>query len=424
MALRKSASTTLSSTFTRGLKWFRTATRRNAPEPESHPTLSLFPELNLAKQTSVIFSILATIEPSLNVDSNTMVLDYLMILTELLATSACDLSRFQHLEVQDIRPYFPDKTFTCSEAGCDPVVWPLPACFTHTEATMGYASVNKFVAYFPHRLRDAATSVREGETFVIVLVGQGAMHQDLFFLCVTSTGRSNRKEEVRISKTELEYAVKDCKGRIVVVANPCYSDALQSPLWILCCAGKALIQLRSEHIADAPTIRAQLDVLAPGYADLDDSFYWSEGRDCELCRHYLIDPSSVADDTARALVLRLRSRNAQAVAMQCVANKLGWVANMQTVPYFALRLGKMVGAAEAFRELCERVDIHEIYEELRDSFVGLGLPWDRASLLWLAKQWVEAGRVEVAGEDWKHAIVSGVEDAKGLVLVPGRDEVT
>nr|GAT54827.1 predicted protein [Mycena chlorophos] len=352
-----------------------------------------------------------------------MVLDYLMILTKLLAPSACDLSRFQHLEVQDIRPYFPDKTFTFSEASCDRLVWPLPASFTDPKATMGYASVNNFVADFPHRLRDAAMSVREHETFVIVLVGQGVVHEDLFFLCVTSTGRSGRKEEARISKTEFEYAVKDCKGRIVLVANPCYSDALRSPLWTLRCAGAALIQLRSEHIADAPTIRAQLDVLAPGYADLDNSFYWSEGRDCELCRHYLIDPSSVADDTARALVIRLRSRNAQAVAMQCVAKKLGWVANVQTVPYFALRLGKMVGAAEAFRKLSERVDIHEIYEELRDSY-GLGLPWDRASLLWLAERWVEADRVEVDGADWKHAIVSGVEDSKGMVLAPGRDEVT
>ncbi|KAF9042544.1 hypothetical protein BDZ89DRAFT_1059760 [Hymenopellis radicata] len=164
-------------------------------------------------------------------DAGCMVVDLLLLLTLLSSQSQFDPTRFRHFGIQDLLPHFPDGKFVFSEAASDPLRWPVPACL-YRQHHKDEASAYYFAAECTFVVAAAASTVKKGEKFILILIGHGALtRNNRFCLCISTTG--GRDMEAFVTKEQLEMAVKGCRGEVLVLCNSCHAWALESPRWHL-----------------------------------------------------------------------------------------------------------------------------------------------------------------------------------------------
>ena len=73
------------------------------------------------------------------------------------------------------------------------------------------------------------------DTLYIVLVGHGSsVGGKSFFLVQFNVAEVT----VKISRSELEEALKSCQARVIVTSTACYAGGFKSPLWTLFCAAE------------------------------------------------------------------------------------------------------------------------------------------------------------------------------------------
>ncbi|KAJ7703162.1 hypothetical protein B0H17DRAFT_1127476 [Mycena rosella] len=161
-------------------------------------------------------------------------------------------------------------------------------------------------------------------------------------------------------------------------------------------------------VAPADTRRI-LDVRAPGYAIGVKYWHLREGIEAALCRRYLDEPTPVSEVEVESLVDSLRSRNAQALAIQYVARHFGWWLGSTVAPFISL---EQIGVGQhLIGEMGIAVD--ELHHRLLVKFEGrvnIFGSWDRASAWWLADRWGDYGKPNI----WEAEHLSrGVKRGRG-----------
>ncbi|KAJ7593062.1 hypothetical protein C8J56DRAFT_1045496 [Mycena floridula] len=182
-----------------------------------------------------------------------MVTDSLLFTTLFTAQPGFDVRSFQYHQIRNILHHFPDKTFIFGEGGCDRLAIPIPACILKKDK-QPELSASFFATSCLISLAAAASKVKAGEKLVLLLVGHGRRSSNKEFrLCISTT--SGRDAEAWISKEQLECAVMDCQGDVLVVSNACYSGGLESDYWELLCASQAHEQAEALSVSSSGIVR-------------------------------------------------------------------------------------------------------------------------------------------------------------------------
>ncbi|KAJ7581230.1 hypothetical protein C8J56DRAFT_1168763 [Mycena floridula] len=201
----------------------------------------------------VVFSILSVAGPLENRDSGWMMTDWSLFMTLFASQPGFDASRLQYRTIRNILPHFPDGRFIFGEGGCDRLNIPIPQCIASDIENQPELEAAVFAAACIHGLITAASKVKSGEKLVLLLIGHGVRYKSEFRLCISTT--SGRDAEAYITKGQLEFAVMDCRGDVLVVCNSCYSRGLESTRWELVCASGAHEEAEALAISASGCVR-------------------------------------------------------------------------------------------------------------------------------------------------------------------------
>jgi hypothetical protein len=146
--------------------------------------------------------------------------------------------------IHPISPLFPNNFVVFGDAGCDRLSLPLPfSSCTPTDPPMT-ADSHEFTAKCIIELSTMAKQVKAGDRLIVLLIGHGSPGDGVFRLHIT-TKPNDIIAEAYITKSTLEFILKDCRGEVLLICNSCYSGLLASHLWTLLCAAD------SNELADA-----------------------------------------------------------------------------------------------------------------------------------------------------------------------------
>jgi hypothetical protein len=124
-------------------------------------------------------------------------------------------------------PIRTNRGFVFGDPACDRIIFDPPPFETVREPS----SLN---LDYVINVREASSLLSAGDTLVLVLVGHGDADDHHSFLI-----GDNPNSCVRLTKTQLEWAVHGTKGDILLISTACYSGSWKSQYWTLLAAAEA-----------------------------------------------------------------------------------------------------------------------------------------------------------------------------------------
>ena len=196
------------------------------------------------------FGVLGIVGPLDTRNSGWMVTDFAawMFLISHMKGYHCDRAIWQTIRL--IKHLFPGDFVVFGEAGCDRLQLPLTTL--NTDVQDPNIPACEFTVLCLFSLESMAEKVKRHDKLVLLLIGHGSNDGGVFrFNITTATGKVTG--EAFFTKLQLERALVNCRGDILVICNSCHSGGLMSEHWtLLCSAGlhqqsDALTQSGSGH---------------------------------------------------------------------------------------------------------------------------------------------------------------------------------
>jgi len=179
------------------------------------------------------FGILGTVGPLDNRKSGWMATDFGAWMFLISHMNGYHHDRTVWRTIRPINDLFPGDFVVFGDAGCDRLQLPLPALETNVQDPDIPAHL--FAAQCLLSLQKMAQKVKCHEKLLLLLIGHGTNYDNVFRLVITA-GTKQITGEAFLTKDQLEAALEDCQGDILVICNSCHSGNLASERWTLLCS--------------------------------------------------------------------------------------------------------------------------------------------------------------------------------------------